>query len=477
MQDTRPHVVIIGGGFGGLEAARALRRAPVRITLVDRRNHHLFQPLLYQVATAGLSAVDIAAPIRQILRRQQNVTVLLDEVLRIEPATRTVVLGSSTMAYDHVVVAAGATNTWFGNDAKWAPHAPGLKSIEEALDIRRRMLFAYEAAEKETDPVRQRAWLTFVVIGAGPTGVEMAGALAEISRTTLTRDFRNFDPTTARVVLLEGADDVLMAFPPTLRNSAREQLRSIGVELQLGKRVTAIDETGVTYGDERLDARTVVWAAGVRGEGIGGSLGVPLDRQGRVPVGPHLTIEGHDNVYVIGDLARFEQQGTALPGVAPVAMQQGTYAGRCITARLAGAALPEPFVYFDKGSMATIGRRRAVAMMGVGRAWPGGKPIAHFHGALAWLAWLFVHVLVLVSFRNRINVLMEWAWAYLTYQRSARLLFGLPSPSERLEHPLAAAEAAAEVTAQSTAEVASSVHEAITAPVPMQAVTHRPETL
>lgn len=435
MSNPLPHVVIIGGGFGGLEAARALRKSPVRITLIDRRNHHLFQPLLYQVATAGLSAVDIAAPIRQILRKQQNVTVLLDEAKHIDVEKRQVTLGSRTLDFDHIVIAAGVTNTWFGNDTTWAPYAPGLKSLEEALEIRRRMLLAYEAAEKEEDAEIRRALLTFVVIGAGPTGVEMAGALAEISRTTLTRDFRNFDPSSARVVLLEGGDRVLPAFPEHLSASAHAQLQSIGVEVVLKRRVETIDATGIRAGDLQINARTVVWAAGVRGESIAQSLGAPVDRQGRVSVTAELHIEGHSNIYAIGDIARFEQKGTALPGVAPVAMQQGQYVGRRIARQVAGDTSPnEPFVYFDKGSMATIGRRRAVAMLGVGKRWPEGKPAMTFRGVLAWLAWLFVHVLVLVSFRNRVAVLMEWAWAYVTYQRSARVVIGLPSTVLRAEH-------------------------------------------
>ncbi len=417
-----PHVVIIGGGFGGLEAARALRNAPVRVTLVDRRNHHLFQPLLYQVATAGLSAVDIAAPIRQILRHQRNVTVLLDEAVSIDASAQRVQLGTQTLAYDWLVLAAGVTNTWFGNDEAWSPHAPGLKTLDQALDLRRRMLFAYEAAERATDAAERASGLTFVVIGAGPTGVEMAGALSEIARTTLTRDFRNFDPATARVVLLEGGDRVLPAFPPALSDAAQAQLASIGVDVRLGQRVSHIDAEGVTVGETHIPSRTVVWAAGVRGEGVAATLGVELDRPGRVPVDEHLRIAGHENVFVIGDLARFEQQGVALPGVAPVALQQGRHTGRVIAARVTGRDMPAPFVYFDKGSMATIGRSRAVAMMGVGRSWPAGKPALTFRGHLAWLAWLFVHVLVLVTFRNRVKVLLEWVWAYVTYQRSARLL-------------------------------------------------------
>lgn len=438
IDDGRPHVVVLGGGFGGLEVVRALRHAPCRITLVDRRNHHLFQPLLYQVATAGLSAPDIAAPIRRVLRSQRNVTVLLDEARRVVTAERRVELASGSLSYDWLVVAAGARTTWFGNDEAWGPHAPGLKTIEDAFAIRRRTLLAYEEAEKAADAAARAPWLTFVVIGAGPTGVEMAGALSEIARTTLTRDFRRFDPRTSRVLLLEGGDRVLPAFPAELSVSAEEQLRSIGVEVRTGARVAAIDEDGVVLADgERIAARTVVWGAGVRGEAIAESLGVEVDRQGRVPVQGDLRVAGQERVFAVGDIARFEQGGEALPGVAPVAMQQGRFVGERLAREVKGQTrTPETFRYFDKGSMATVGRRRAVAMAGVGRSWPSGTPVFRMGGTLAWLAWLFVHLMVLVSFRNRVAVFAEWAWAYVTWDRSARLLVGRPD-----DRPVGAAAA------------------------------------
>ncbi len=420
--EGRPHVVIVGGGFGGIAAARALRNAPVRVTLIDRRNHHLFQPLLYQVATAALSAPDIASPIRHILRKQANTTVLMDEVTGVDAATKTVQLRDGSLAFDYLVLAAGATNSYFGNDG-WQAHAPGLKSLEEALDIRARVLLAYEHAERETDAALRRAWLTFVVIGAGPTGVEMAGALSEIARTTLTRNFRNFDPASARVVLVEGGPRVLPTFPESLSASALKQLGTIGVETMLGQRVRDITADGVQVGDTFIEAQTVVWAAGVKAEPIASAVGAEHDRMGRVRIEPDIRVAGQSHVYAIGDMALLEQDGTALPGVAPVAMQQGAHAARNILRQMADRPT-EPFRYFDKGSMATIGRRRAVAMLGVGKTWPGGKPLMHFTGGLAWLAWLFVHVLVLVEFRNRVAVLFDWAWAWVTYQRSARVILG-----------------------------------------------------
>jgi NADH dehydrogenase len=415
-----PHVVIIGGGFGGLAAARGLRNAPVRVTLIDRRNHHLFQPLLYQVATAALSAPDIAAPIRQILRRQKNCTVLLDEAVSVDTETNTLQLSESTLNFDTLVVAAGATNHWFGK-SDWAPNAPGLKSLEDALDIRRRVLSAYESAEKAGSEEARRQWLTFVVIGAGPTGVEMAGALSEIARTTLARNFRNFNPLDARVILVEGASRVLGAFPESLSASALRQLQSIGVEVRLNTLVSSLDDSGVVLGEERIDARTIVWAAGVRAEPLVATVGATTDRMGRATVNEHCQVPAHPNIFVIGDAAHFEQGGSPLPGVAPVAMQQGAHVATYIRNQLANRPT-RPFVYFDKGSMATIGRSRAVAMTGVGTLWPRTEPTFKFTGTLAWLAWLFVHVLVLVDFRNRAAVVAEWAWAWVTYQRSARVI-------------------------------------------------------
>jgi NADH dehydrogenase len=436
--------VIVGGGFGGLAAARALKKAKVRVTLIDRRNHHLFQPLLYQVATAALSAPDIAAPIRGVLRRQKNCTVLLGEAVSVDADAKTLHLQDGTVAYDYLILAAGATNHWFGNE-EWPAFAPGLKSLEEALDIRRRMLSAYENAERETDPVKQKQWLTFAVIGAGPTGVEMAGALSEIARTTLTRDFRNFDPKDARVVLIEGTDKVLAAFPEGLRASAKKQLESIGVEIRLNTRVTGIDEFGVDLGDDRVDARTVVWAAGVKAEPLMKTIGSETDRMGRAIVNAQVQVPDRPEIFVIGDGAHFVQKDSVLPGVAPVALQQGAYAGEHIAKSLAGKSVKD-FVYFDKGSMATIGRRRAVAMTGVGTAWPATEPTFKFTGMLAWLAWLFVHVLVLVDFRNRAAVMTEWAWAYITFQRSARVILSQKAPA-----PKGAPVAESAATTQATA--------------------------
>lgn len=411
---AQPHVVIVGGGFGGLYAAKALARDPVRVTLVDRRNHHLFQPLLYQVATAGLNPGDIAAPIRHVLRRQRNTTVLLAEATAIDVAGRRLVLADGALEYDHLILAAGATHSYFGQDA-WAAHAPGLKSIEDALEIRRRVFFAYERAERESDPSAQAAWLTFVVIGAGPTGVEMAGALAEIARHALSQEFRHIDPGRARVILLEGADAVLPPYPDPLRERAREQLQALGVEVRTGSRVTAIDEGGVTLAAERIASRTVVWAAGVQGAPIARSLGVPLDRAGRVRVQPDLTLPGHPELQVIGDLAFLEQDGQPVPGVCPAAIQQGRHAAENVRRALRGQP-PAPFRYVDKGSFATIGRGAAVGDV-YGRLRLSGVP--------AWLAWLGIHIFFLIGFRNRAVTLFQWAYSYFTWRRGVRLITGL----------------------------------------------------
>jgi NADH dehydrogenase len=410
---NRPHVVIIGGGFAGLYAARGLRRAAVRVTLVDRRNHHLFQPLLYQVATAALNPADIAAPIRRILRRQANATVLLAEARAVEPAARRVRLDEGELAYDFLVVASGATHSYFGHD-EWAVHAPGLKSIEDALEMRRRVFSAYESAEREGDDERRRALLTFAIIGAGPTGVELAGALAEISRHALADEFRRIDPSQARVLLLEGLERVLPTYPPELSLAARHQLEQLGVEVRTGARVTAIDAHGVTLGEERIAARTVLWAAGVLASPLARTLGVPLDRAGRARVQPDLSLPGHPEVFVVGDLAALEQDGKPVPGVAPAAMQQGRHAARSIARVLRGLP-PEPFRYLDKGSFATIGRGAAVGDL-FGRL--------RISGFVAWLAWLGIHIFFLIGFRNRVLVLFHWAYSYLTYRRGARLITG-----------------------------------------------------
>jgi NADH dehydrogenase len=415
--DTPPHVVIVGGGFAGLAAARGLRRGRVRVTLLDRRNHHVFQPLLYQVATAGLGAPDIAAPIRGILSRQRNTTVLLGEVTAVDAAARTLVLADGALGYDYLVLATGATHSYFGHP-EWARHAPGLKSLEDALDIRRRMLLAFERAERLDAAAARAEWLTFVVVGAGPTGVELAGTIMELARHTLKRDFRRIDPREARVVLLEGADRVLPPYLPVLSEKARLQLEDLGVEVRTGALVTAVDEHGVAVGAERLTARTVLWAAGVAASPLGRALGVPVDRAGRVKVEPDLSIPGHPEVFVTGDLALLEQDGAPVPGVAPAAMQMGRHAA-LNSVRAARGEAPLPFRYRDKGSLATIGRRAGIA-------WFGGRRT--LTGFVAWAAWLAVHIFFLIGFRNRFVVMFTWAWAYFTYQRSARLILGSGRP-------------------------------------------------
>jgi len=419
MAPEQPRVVILGGGFGGLSAARALRKADAKVTLVDRRNHHLFQPLLYQVATAALNPSDIAVPIRSIVRRQKNTTVLMGEAASVDVAARKVRLSDGELDYDYLVVATGATHSYFGHD-DWAPYAAGLKTIEDALEIRRRVLTAYERAERETDPERQREWLTFVIVGGGPTGVELAGALAEISRHALARDFRAIDPTRARILLLEGGPRILPPFPPELSEKAREQLVDLGVEVRTGAQATGIDANGVTIGTERLAARTVLWAAGVAASPLAKSLGAPLDRAGRVQVTPELTLPGRTDVFVIGDLATLQQDGKPLPGVAPVAMQAGRHTAVNIVRAIRGEPLV-PFRYRDKGSLAVIGRGAGVAAF----------PKSNWSGTIAWWAWLLVHIFYLIGFRNRVLVLLEWAWAYLTWQRGARLITGGPLQTPR----------------------------------------------
>jgi NADH dehydrogenase len=407
-----PRVAIVGGGFGGLNVARALAGADVSVTLLDRHNYHLFQPLLYQVATASLSPGDVASPIRWILRHQANVEVLLADVREIDPAGRRVLIdGAESIAYDYLVLAPGAAHAYFGHP-EWAEHAPGLKTLDDALEMRRRVLRAFEAAEREVDADRQRRLLTFVIVGAGPTGVELAGALAEIARQSLRKDFRRIHPESARIVLLEGGPSVLPPFAEPLRDAARRSLERLGVEVRTGSVVTSVDADGVTIGAERISAGTVLWAAGVAASPIARSLGVPLDRAGRVLVQPDLSIPDHPEVFVIGDAASMsDAAGHQLPGVAQVAIQGGAHAARMIVRRLAGQA-PEPFVYHDKGNMAIIGRGSAICdIRGV-----------RFSGPLAWLAWLFLHIFELIGFRNRIVVMVEWAAAYITMQRSVRLI-------------------------------------------------------
>jgi NADH:ubiquinone reductase (H+-translocating) len=404
-------VVVIGGGFAGLAAARALSGRGLRITLLDRRNHHVFQPLLYQVATAGLSAPDIAAPLRHVLRRRRDVSVLLAQVVALDVDARAVVLADGRLHYDYLVVASGATHSYFGRD-EWAPHAPGLKTLEDALEIRRRLLLAFEHAEREEDAARRRAWLRFVVVGAGPTGVELAGTVAELARHTLKKEFRRIDPADAHVVLVEAAPRVLPPYAPDLSARAERQLSGLGVDVRTGAKVTAVDGGGVTLEDGRIDARTVLWAAGVAASPLGASLGARLDRAGRVLVEPDLSVPGRPEVFVAGDLAHVEQDGAPVPGVAPAANQMGRHAGRTILRRVAGRP-SEPFRYRDKGSLATIGRRAAVAQFG--RRWK-------LWGFPAWFAWLAIHIFFLIGFRNRFVVMFDWALAYFTYQRNARLI-------------------------------------------------------
>jgi NADH dehydrogenase len=428
-----PHVAIVGGGFGGLRAARALKHAPVRVTLVDRRNHHLFQPLLYQVATAALNPADIASPIRHVLRRQRNCEVLLAEVIGVDAARRRLVLDDGTLEFDFCVLATGAAHSYFGHP-EWAPLAPGLKTVEDALEIRRRILVAFEHAERETDPSRREAWMTFLVVGGGPTGVELAGALAEISRHTLARDFRRIRAENARVVLVEASPRVLPLYPPELSLKARRQLERLGVEVRTGAAVTAVDEDGVTIGDERLAPRTVLWGAGVAASPLARSLGVPLDRAGRVLTEPDLTVPGHMEIYAIGDLAAVRHGDGFVPGLAPAAIQEGAHAARNIARSVRG--LPRaPFRYRHKGSLATIGRAAAVAdIRGL-----------RLSGVLAWFAWLLVHIFFLIGFRNRVAVLLEWSWSYLTWKRGARLITDTAMrwqlETERRAHPGAPARA------------------------------------
>jgi NADH dehydrogenase len=415
---SRPEVVIVGGGFGGLYAARALRGAAVHVTVVDRRNHHLFQPLLYQVATAALNPADIAAPIRSVFRGAGNVSVVLAEAVGVDLAGKKLLLADGELPYDYLVLATGATHSYFGHE-EWAPFAPGLKSIEDALEIRRRVLLAYEMAERDAE--HRREWLTFVIIGGGPTGVELAGALAEISRQTLSREFQHIDPSHARIILIEGMPRVLPPYPEDLSAKARTQLERLGVDVWTGARVTGIDAAGVTLGHERILARTVLWAAGVAASPLAKSLGVPLDRAGRVSVEPTLAVSGRSDVFLVGDLSTLEQDGKPVPGVAPAAIQMGRHAARNILRAIAG--LPaEPFRYRDKGSFATIGRGKAVGELA------GGLKLSGF---LAWIAWLAIHIFFLIGFRNRVLVLFQWAYSYVTFRRGARLITGAPPPRLR----------------------------------------------
>jgi NADH dehydrogenase len=414
-------VLIIGGGFGGLSAALKLKRAPVEVTLVDRCNYHLFQPLLYQVATGSLSPANVAGPLRQVLRKQKNTKVLLGEVIHIDGARRRVILSDGYLDYDTLIVATGATHQYFGHD-EWAEFAPGLKTIDDATAMRGRILLAFEAAEREQNPEKLRAWMTFVIVGAGPTGAELAGALGEIAHDTLVHDFRDIDPTQTRIILVEGTDRPLPTYPPRLSEAARKMLTRLGVTVRTGAMVTDVRADGVTIreGDhtEDIPTRTILWAAGVLASPLGRILGeeggAALDRAGRVMVEPDMTIAAHPEIFVIGDLANFSHQtGKPLPGVAQPAIQQGEYVAKLIQARLRGEKLP-PFRYFDKGNLATIGRGAAVADLN----W------MQLSGWPAWLIWVFIHLVYIIQFQNRVLVMMQWAWLYITFDRSARLITG-----------------------------------------------------
>ena len=417
----RHRVVILGGGFGGLSAAHTLKNAPVELTLLDRCNYHLFQPLLYQVATGSLSPANIASPLRQILRRQKNTKVLLAEAVDINTTNRRVILSDGEVPYDTLIVATGSTHQYFGHDG-WEKFAPGLKTVEDATAMRRRILLAFEAAERETDPAKLKAWMTFVIVGGGPTGAELAGALGEIAHDTLTHDFRDIDPSRTQIILVEGTDRALPTYPPKLSEAARKMLVRLGVTVRTGAMVTDVKADSVTIREggrtESIPTRTVLWAAGVLASPLGIILsrtaGAPVDKVGRVLVNPDLSVPGHPEIFVIGDLANFSHQtGKPLPGVAQPAIQQGHYVGKAIQARLRHKTL-SPFHYFDKGNMATIGRGAAVADLN----W------LQISGLPAWLIWIFIHLLYIVQFQNRLLVLLQWAWLYVTFDRSARLITG-----------------------------------------------------
>jgi NADH dehydrogenase len=409
--EEKPRVVIVGAGFGGLEAAKKLAGQDVRVTVIDRTNYHLFQPLLYQVATAALSPADIAAPVWAILSRWKNMEVILAEVQSVDVAAKKIKTTDMEIPYDFLILATGARHSYFGHN-EWEKLAPGLKSLEDAIELRRRLLMAFEYAEKITDEAARKAAMTFVIIGGGPTGVEMAGAIAEIARYTLAKDFRHIDPSQARVILIEGEPRLLASFPEDLSASAMKQLVDLGVEVRASVCATNLTETGLQVGDEFIPCRVKIWAAGNNASFVGKTLGVPVDRVGRVMVNDDLAIPGHPEVQVIGDLANFSHQtGQPLPGVSPVAMQQGRHAAKNIL-RMIKNREPQRFRYWDKGSMATIGRNKAVADLN----------FVHLSGLPAWLVWLFVHIIFLVGFRNRLAVLFQWAWAYFTFNAGARLI-------------------------------------------------------
>lgn len=415
-----PHVVIVGAGFGGLSAAAKLARAPVHVTLIDRRNHHLFQPLLYQVATAGLSPSQIATPIRTIVRGQPNTDVVLDEVKGVDLVHRQIIFNDRLLGYDYLVLATGATHAYFGHDT-WEAFAPGLKTLDDATEHRKRILLAFERAELEEDREERARLMTFVVIGGGATGVEVAGAVAELARKALAKDFRHINPQSARVVLIEAGARLLPAFAPPLAETALQSLQRLGVEVRLKQAVTDIDADGVVLGDMRIDSRTVLWAAGVASSPAAAWTGAPADRAGRAMVGPDLAVPGQSNVFVIGDCAAVTgENGKPLPGIAPVAKQQGAFVADVIRRELAGDASRKPFVYKDFGTMATIGRKAAVADFGNG---------VQLRGFIGWLVWSVAHIYFLIGFRNRIAVAMDWMWSYATFERGARLITGPINPA------------------------------------------------
>lgn len=412
-----PHVVVVGAGFGGLRVARALGHTPVKVTVIDRNNYHLFQPLLYQVATAGLSPADISAPIRHILRKQKNTTVLMAEVTGVDLQQQLVFTPDSSISYDYLVIATGASHSYFGHD-EWAPYAPGLKTIVDATSLRRKVLLAFEAAEMETDPDKVRELLTFVLIGGGPTGVEMAGAIAELAHKALATDFRHIDPTAARIILVEALPRILPAFPEDLSEKAKSALNHLGVEVRTSSPVEGVNEDGVEIAGNHLATRNVIWTAGVAASPAGAWLHAEVDRAGRVKVQPDLSLPEHPNVFVIGDTASLIQDGKPLPGIAPVAMQEASYVASLIEQKIAGKTAAQPFHYHNKGNLATIGRSYGLADLG----W------LRFGGFIGWVLWLAVHIFFLIGFRNRVIVLFQWAWAYLTFQRGARLItFDSPS--------------------------------------------------
>lgn len=406
-----PHVVIVGAGFGGLEAARQLAHAPVKVTVIDRNNFHLFQPMLYQVATGGLSPADIATPVRSILRDQRNTDVLMAEVTGIDLQEQQVIMSEQSVHFDYLILATGATSNYFGHP-EWQKLAPGIKSMDDALAVRRLVLAAFEAAEREPDAEKRKALVTFVLVGGGPTGVELAGAVAELAHQSLNRDFRHIQPSKARVVLVEGESRVMPSFPSSLTKQAQKKLQQLGVELVMGVHVEKMDEQGVQAGKEYIETRNVIWTAGVKASPAGTWLQVQTDHDGRVKVHSDLSIDAHPQIFVIGDTALFEQNGKKLPGLAPVAMQEGRYVAHLITDRVAGQESKQPFRYFDKGTLATVGRSFGVVDIG---------PL-HFTGFVAWLVWLFVHILFLIGTRNRLIVFFQYAWSYFTFQRDSRVI-------------------------------------------------------